>query len=75
MRSFTTRAWLPSQPVGRDGLTLGAAVSHNTYALGDTFRALDAVGRSSTAELNLRYPWVRSVDFNVTPRWVTSTAS
>lgn len=52
-------------PVGRDGLTLGAAVSHNTYALGDTFRALDAVGRSSTAELNLRYPWVRSVDFNV----------
>lgn len=52
-------------PVGYDGLTLGAAVSHNTYALGNTFRALDAVGRSSTAELNLRYPWVRSVDFNV----------
>lgn len=52
-------------PVGYDGLTLGAAVSHNTYALGSTFKALDAVGRSSTAELNLRYPWVRSVDFNV----------
>lgn len=52
-------------PVSHDGLTLGAAVSHNTYALGNTFKALDAVGRSSTAELNLRYPWVRSVDFNV----------
>lgn len=52
-------------PVGYDGLTLGAAVSHNTYALGSTFKALDAVGRSSTVELNLRYPWVRSVDFNV----------
>lgn len=52
-------------PVSHDGLTLGAAVSYNTYALGNTFRALDAVGHSSTAELNLRYPWVRSVDFNL----------
>lgn len=52
-------------PLGDDGLTFGAAVSYNTYALGDTFSALDAVGHSSTAELNVRYPWVRSVDFNL----------
>lgn len=62
-------------PVGHDGLTLGAAVSYNTYALGNTFRALDAVGHSSTAELNLRYPWVRSVDSTFMRRQVTSTAS
>ena len=59
--------WLAAQALAGFAilLTLGAAVSHNTYALGNTFKALDAVGRSSTAELNLRYPWVRSVDFNV----------
>lgn len=52
-------------PLGNDGLTLGAAASYNTYALGNTFSALDAVGHSTTAELNVRYPWVRSVDFNL----------
>lgn len=52
-------------PLGSDGLTLGAAVSYNTYALGNTFSVLDAVGHSTTAELNVRYPWVRSVDFNL----------
>ena len=52
-------------PLGYDGLSLGAAVAHNTYALGNSFAALDAVGRSTTAELNVRYPWLRSVDFNL----------
>ncbi len=52
-------------PVGIDGVTLGASVAHTTYSLGDSFESLDAVGRSTTAELNVRYPWVRSTNFNL----------
>lgn len=52
-------------PLGADGLTLGAALGHTEYSLGETFSALDAVGQSDTAELELRYPLVRSTAFNV----------
>lgn len=58
--------WLTAQvPLGTDGLTLGASVTHNTYALGNIYKVLDAVGRSTTAGLNVNYPWVRSTDFNL----------
>lgn len=52
-------------PLGSNGLTVGGAVAHTTYSLGDAFASLDAVGYSTTAELNLRYPWLRSVNANL----------
>lgn len=52
-------------PIGSDGLTLGTAVNHNIYSLGNSFAALDAVGSATTAELNLKYPWLRSVNSNI----------
>ena len=52
-------------PVGNNGLTVGGAVAHTTYLLGDAFASLDAVGHSTTAELNVRYPWIRSVNANL----------
>jgi hemolysin activation/secretion protein len=52
-------------PVGGDGWTVGAAVGHTTYELGNTFAALDAVGRSTTGEVFARYPLVRSTSANV----------
>jgi len=35
-----------------------------SYGLGDVFKELDAVGRSNTTELSLRYPLLRSVTAN-----------
>ena len=52
-------------PVGSSGVTVGTAIGRSTYALGDTFATLDAVGRSTTSELFARYPLVRSVPLNV----------
>lgn len=52
-------------PVGSSGLTVGTAIGRSSYALGDTFAALDAVGRSTTGELFARYPLLRGVDANV----------
>ena len=52
-------------PVNSRGLVMGAAVGRTTYALGDTFAGLDAVGRSTSRELFARYPLLRSVDANV----------
>ena len=52
-------------PVSSRGLVMGAAVGRTTYALGDTFTGLDAVGRSTSRELFARYPLLRGVDANV----------
>jgi hemolysin activation/secretion protein len=52
-------------PLGSDGLTASAALGRTTYELGDVFKALDAGGRSNTAELGLRYPILRSAQNNV----------
>lgn len=52
-------------PVGNNGLTVGGTVAHTTYSLGDAFASLGAVGHSTTAELNVRYPWIRSVSANL----------
>lgn len=52
-------------PVGGNGLTVGAALARTTYELGDSFAALDAVGRSDTAEVFARYPVLRSVGANL----------
>jgi hemolysin activation/secretion protein len=52
-------------PLGTDGLTLGAGLGRTTYQLGNSFASLDAVGRTDTTELTLRYPWLRSVAANV----------
>jgi hemolysin activation/secretion protein len=52
-------------PLGSDGLTASAALGRTTYELGDTFKELDAGGRSNTTELGLRYPILRSAKSNV----------
>lgn len=52
-------------PVGASGLTVGAGVNHSQYALGDTYKDLDAVGNSDTFEINAKYPLVRTVPFNL----------
>lgn len=52
-------------PVLGSGTTLAAAWARATYALGDTYAALDAVGRTDTVELSLRHPWLRGVSANV----------
>ena len=52
-------------PIGSDGLTLSGSVSHTQYALGDSFANLDAVGQSTSGEVNLRYPIIRSANLNL----------
>jgi hemolysin activation/secretion protein len=51
-------------PLGTNGMTLGAGLSHSQYSLADTFKTLDAVGQSDALEASVRYPWVRSTLFN-----------
>ena len=52
-------------PIGHDGLSLRSSLSHTQYELGGSFKNLDATGRSDSAELNLRYPLLRSDKRNV----------
>lgn len=52
-------------PVGSDGLSTGASLTHTRYVLGSTFASLDATGRANVAEWNVAYPIVRSVAANL----------
>jgi hemolysin activation/secretion protein len=52
-------------PVGVNGLTAGLGLSHTQYALGSTYKALDAVGTSNAVEVHVRFPFQRAVAFNL----------
>lgn len=52
-------------PIGADGLTLSGGYGRTQYSLGDSFDPLDARGNSDTIDASLRYPFIRSQNFNV----------
>ena len=52
-------------PIGHDGLSLRAGLSHTEYELGASYKNLDATGRSNSADVGLRYPLIRSDKRNV----------
>ena len=55
-------------PVGGQGWKLGASVSHLTYELAGSFRALGAWGKADSAGLELQYAALRSASANVALR-------
>ena len=52
-------------PLGRNGLTVISSLNHTQYALGDSFANLDAVGKSTSGDVSLRYPIIRSATVNL----------
>lgn len=52
-------------PLGSRGLKAGAAVSHMRYKLGEEFKALDAHGTASVAQLIATYPLLRTRSTNL----------
>jgi len=52
-------------PLGADGLTLGFGLLRTQYSLGGTFANLNAVGWLNSAEVTLRYPFLRTASANV----------
>ena len=52
-------------PVGGDGLRLGASLSRLNYTLSKEFEALGAVGVADTVGADLRWPWLRGTDLNL----------
>lgn len=52
-------------PLAADGMTLGAGFTHSQYSLADIYQSLDAIGQSDSLEGNLRYPLVRTQQFNL----------
>ncbi|MFG1270485.1 ShlB/FhaC/HecB family hemolysin secretion/activation protein [Xanthobacter versatilis] len=49
-----------SLPIGYDGLRFEAALFRTTYALGDTYKNLDAAGVADGVSATLLYPFLRS---------------
>ncbi len=56
-------AW--QTPLGSDGWSFAAHVSHLRYRLGERFRALDGKGRATTAGGEIRYALLRQADRNL----------
>lgn len=52
-------------PIGSDGFRVGVAYSDTVYKLGKEFKALDAHGTASSANLFAAYPFIRSQATNV----------
>lgn len=63
-----------SEPVGQQGARAGLALGGLDYRIGEQLAALQAGGQALTANLNLRYPWLRSDSRNLvaTAAWDAS---
>lgn len=57
-----------SVAVGGDGYRLGFSLSRLSYQLAGDYRALGAVGNANTFGIDMSYPFVRSVDTNLSVR-------
>lgn len=63
-----------SEPVGKHGARAGLALGGLDYRIGEQLAALEAGGQALNANLNLRYPWLRSDSRNLvaTAAWDAS---
>lgn len=57
-------------PFGYDGLHVGAGLAHTRYALGATFKNLNATGKANVLDVYARYPILRTNRQNL---WLTGT--
>lgn len=53
-------------PLGTNGMSIAANLTHVQYELGDVFKRLKATGRVNSAEVSLAYPFIRDLTFNLT---------
>jgi hemolysin activation/secretion protein len=52
-------------PIMPNGLKLNTSISHTTYNLGGEYASLDAVGKSTSVDMGLVYPYMRTTNENI----------